>query len=79
MNWFMPAFASRSPDSGGGISDEERDAAMFALFEERQEQLPDALGLHAGQSTDGYAAGGSSCGVGAGSPARSSRSRSSIA
>src|SRR5215204_7116 len=22
MNWFMPAFVSRSPDSGGGISDE---------------------------------------------------------
>ncbi len=24
MNWFMPAFVSRSPDSGGGISDDER-------------------------------------------------------
>jgi hypothetical protein len=23
MNWFMPAFVSRRPDSGGGISDEE--------------------------------------------------------
>ena len=22
MNWFIPAFVRRSPDSGGGISDE---------------------------------------------------------
>jgi hypothetical protein len=24
MNWFIPAFVSRSPDSAGGINDDER-------------------------------------------------------
>ena len=70
----------REQQAGLGRRDQRRgrDAPMLALFEERQEQLADAMGLHAGQSTDGYAAGGSSW-VGAGSSARSSRSRSSIA
>ena len=27
MNWFMPAFVSSRPDSGGGISDDERTRA----------------------------------------------------
>ena len=27
MNWFIPAFVRSSPDSGGGISDEERTRA----------------------------------------------------
>ena len=27
MNWFIPAFVSRSPEAGGGISDEDRTRA----------------------------------------------------
>ena len=38
MNWFIPAFVSRSPDSGGGISDDGADARVTTLLEEREEQ-----------------------------------------
>ena len=79
MNWFIPAFVSSRPDSGGGISDEDGDALVAALLEEAQERLADPVALHGRESTDGYAAGGSSRrGCSTTSP-RSSRSRSSIA
>ena len=74
MNWFMPAFVSSRPDSGGGISDDERTRRVPALLEEREERLTDLGCLPPSEST-----GGSVAGHRARRRRRSSASRSSIA
>src|SRR5438309_11355903 len=75
MNWFIPAFVRSSPDSGGGINEDERTRTCSRPSKNERNssriRLPSTSGsLPAGQAAPGP---GTSC------LARSSRSRSSAA